>query len=185
MQNMAKAFKTTPDKVKPFFVGGRKVIKSNVDEPTAEKYRSTLEKIGLVIKLEDTAAAAAASAIEQADTGSISMAEVGADVLENPPVVKPQPIGDISSISMADVGADVVENPPEVVPQQIGDISSITMAEVGSDVLENPPVVEVQPIGDISGITMAEVGADIIENPKPAEKAPNPDTSELSVDDNK
>ena len=158
MQNMAKIFKTTPEKIKPFFAGGRKVIKSNVDKPTAEKYRNTLEKIGLVIKLEDAAAAAAASAIAQADTGSISMAPVGVDVLENPPVVEPQPIGDISSLTMAEAGADVLENPAEVVPQQIDDISSLTMAEVG---------------------------ADMIKNPKPAEKAPVPDTSKLSVDDDK
>ena len=51
MQNMAALFKTTPDKVRPFFAGGRKVIKSNVNQATAEKYRAALENIGLVIKL--------------------------------------------------------------------------------------------------------------------------------------
>ena len=55
MQNMAKLFKTEPSKLKPFFAGGRKVIKSNVDELVAEKYRVTLENIGLVIKIEDAA----------------------------------------------------------------------------------------------------------------------------------
>ena len=176
IHNMAQLFKTTPEKVTPFFAGGRKVIKSRVNEPTANKYRTALEKAGLVIKLEAQSAA-------DIDTTNISVSPVGADVLENPPVVEPQPIGDISNITMAEVGADVLENPPAVEPQPIGDISEITMAEAGADVLENPPVAEPQPVSDISGITIAEAGADLIENPKPKEKAQLPDTSDLSVKD--
>ena len=174
IHNMAQLFKTTPEKVTPFFAGGRKVVKSRVDELTANKYRTVLENAGLVIKLEAQSSA-------DIDTADMSVAPVGADVLENPPAVEPQPIGDISNISIAEVGADVLENPPVVEPQPIGDISDITIAEIGADVLENPPVVEPQPIDDISSITIAEAGADMLENPKPKEKAPAPDTSDLSV----
>ena len=176
INNMAQLFKTTPEKVAPFFAGGRKVIKSRVDEPTANKYRTALEKAGLVIKLEAQSSA-------DIDTSDISAAPVGADVLENPPVVEAQAIGDISDITMAEAGADVLENPPVVEPQPIGDISDITMAEAGADVLENPPVVEPQPIGDISSITIAEAGADLLENPEHEQNAPPPDTSDLSVKD--
>jgi hypothetical protein len=189
IQNMARLFKTTPEKVSPFFAGGRKVIKSAVDELTAEKYKTALENVGLVIKLETVDTPAQNQAINQeadhatAGSNAISVAPVGADVLENPPEVEPQPIADISDITMAEVGADVIENPPEIEPLPIADISDITMAEVGADVIENPPEVEPQPIADISDITMAEVGADVIENPKPKEKAPVPDTSDLSVED--
>jgi hypothetical protein len=189
IQNMARLFKTTPEKMRPFFAGGRKVIKSGVDELTAEKYKAALENAGLIIKLEAPEPQAQDEEQTQdtntpvAESDDISVAPVGADVLENPPEVEPQPIGDISDITMAEVGADVLENPPEVEPQPIGDISDITMAEVGADVLENPPEVEPQPIGDISEITLAETGADVIENPKPKEKAPLPDTSNLSVKD--
>ena len=70
-------------------------------------------------------------------------------------------------LAMAEVGADVIENPVTVEPQPIGDISDLSMAEVGSDVLEHHETVTPQPIGDISGISMAEPGADLIENPKP------------------
>jgi len=176
INNMAQLFKTTPEKVRPFFAGGRKVIKSRVDEPTANNYRTALENAGLVIKLEAQSSA-------DIDTADISVAPVGADVLENPPVVEPQLIGDISNISMAEVGADVLENPPVIEPQPISDISNISMAEVGADVLENPPVVEPQPISDISSIAIAEAGVDILENPEPEQKAPLPDTSDLSVKD--
>lgn len=149
IQNMARLFKTTPQKVSPFFIGGRKIIKSKLDQATAEKYRAALEKAGLVIKLEP---------------------QSSADI-------------DIASISAAPVGADVLENPPEVKPQPIGDISAITMAEPGADVLENPPEVETPPIGDISDLTIAEAGADVLENPPPKPKAPIPDTSDLSIKD--
>ena len=227
LQNMASMFKTEPAKLAPYFAGGRKVIKSNVDELVAEKYRVALENIGLVIKIEDAVSADEAAAEkpqgtttetqtaapsqpqEQIDNGGISMADVGADVIENPVEVTPQTIDDISGISMAEVGADVVknpvevtpqpiedisgismaevgvdmdENPAKVTPQPIEDISGISMAEVGADVVENPVEVTPQPIEDISAITMAEVGADIVENPKEKEKAPEPDISELSLE---
>jgi hypothetical protein len=178
INNMAQLFKTTPEKVRPFFAGGRKVIKSKVSEQTAIKYKAALEKAGLAIKIE-------AQSLADIDVSNLSAAPVGADVLENPPVVEAQPIGDISDITMAEVGADVLENPPVVEAQPIDDISDITMAEVGADVLENPPVVEAQPIDDISGITVAEPGADIIENPELEEKAPLPDTSDMSAKDEK
>jgi hypothetical protein len=168
VENMAALFKTTPDKVKPYFAGGRKVIKSNVDELTAEKYSAALENVGLVIKLEGIEQAEETDETSTSATES-SQQESAAD--------------DDSGISVAPVGADVLENPPEVTPQPIGDISDISMAEVGADVLENPPEVEAQPIGDISDISMAEVGADMIENQEPKEVAPVPDTSELSVKD--
>lgn len=197
-QNMAKMFKTEPAKLAPYFAGGRKVIKSNVDEIMAEKYRVALEKIGLVIKIEaaegKSAATKAAPAdpnasiaqkiaqqVTNADTGDITMAEVGVDVIEHPVEVVAQEIGDISDIDMAEVGADVLEHPIEVIAQEIDDISDISMAEVGADVLENPPKVVAQEIDDISSISMAEPGADIIENPKEKEKAPIPDISELSL----
>ena len=160
IENMAGLFKTTPEKIRPFFAGGRKVIKSSVDELTAEKYRAALENAGLVIKIE---------ALEtEEETESPDAAAAG---------------NDKGDISVAPVGADVLENPAEFEPQPIGDISDITLAEVGADVLENPPEVEPQPIGDISDITLAEVGADMIENPKPTEKAQRPDTSQLRVKD--
>jgi len=187
IENMAGAFKTTPEKVRPFFAGGRKIIKSSVNELTAEKYRVALENVGLVIKIEalgtDAEGESPDAAADESDEDDISVAPAGADVLENPPVAEPRVIGDISEITLAEVGADVLENPPVAEPQPIGDISEITLAEVGADVLENPPEVEPQPIGDISEITLAEVGADIIEHPKPTEKAPIPDTSGLTVED--
>ena len=187
IENMALLFKTTPEKVQPFFVGGRKIIKSKVDKRTAERYRNSLDNLGLVIKLEaiettPESGSETHTAPEAIDTTSINMAPAGADLLAHPPAGEAPPVVDTSDLSLAAVGADVLENPPEIEPQPIGDISTITLAEVGADVLVNPPATEPQPIPDISNITLAEVGADVIENPKRSETAPAPDTSDLSAE---
>ena len=209
MQNMAAMFKTDAAKLAPYFAGGRKVIKGKINADTAEKYSAALENIGLVIKLEpyessQSEQAAPGSNNEGSnnkgsdnaqrttgakqsddaniDTGDLSVAPVGVDVIENPVEAPAQKIEDISNISMAEVGADFVENPVEAPAQKIEDISDISMAELGSDVVDHPQEVVPQKIDDISEITMAEAGADIIANPKPEEKIPVPDTSELSLD---
>ncbi|MBT8120080.1 MAG: hypothetical protein KJN89_10225 [Gammaproteobacteria bacterium] len=207
MQNMATLFKTDAAKLAPYFAGGRKVIKGRIGAAAADKYKAALENVGLVIKIEPVAAAqakaqapASTAAVEKKpataesvataqpasqiniDTGDITVAPVGADVLEHPVEVPAQEIEDISDITMAETGADVLEHPPEAVPQKIDDISDITMAEPGVDVLENPPEVVPQKIDDISDLSLAEAGVDIIENPQAEEKAKIPDTSELSLD---
>ena len=195
MQNMAKIFKTDATKLAPYFAGGRKVIKGKVNADMANKYQAALENAGLVIKLEACEAAAekndpaptSTTATPPApsrniETGDISMAPVGADVIENPVEVAAQKIDDISDITMAETGADVLVNPVVVPAQKIADISDITLAEVGTNVLEHSEEVMPQKIDDISDITLAEAGVDLIENPLPVKKADIPDTSELSLD---
>jgi len=195
MQNMAAMFKTEASKLAPYFAGGRKIIKGNVPAETAEKYQAALENVGLVIKIEpceiDTAQSDAAenntkpqpsqTQDTESDTDNITVAPVGADVIERPVAVPAQKIADISRVTMAEAGADVIENPVRTPAQPIEDISSITMAEVGSDVLENPTEVITQKIDELTDVGLAETGADLIENSKPKEKADIPDISGLSL----
>ena len=195
MQNMAKLFKTDAAKLTPYFAGGRKVIKGKINATSADKYKTALENVGLVIKIEpaeetpaaqqkteDKPASASPETSEtRIDTNGITLAPPGSDIVENPVAKPAQKIDDVSDISIAEPGADVIENPVEKPAQKIDDISDISMAEVGSDVLENPPEVTPQPIDDISDLSMAEPGADIIENPTPKKKADIPDTSDLSL----
>ena len=201
MQNMAALFKTDASKLAPYFAGGRKVIKGKINAPAAEKYKAALENVGLVIKIEPcettetgqlaksqdarqtTAAKADPSNAATVDTGDMTMAPVGADVLQYPIKVPAQKIEEISDITLAEAGSDVIEHPVEVAAQQIDDISSISLADAGVDAIDQPAKVIPQKIDDISGISMAEPGADLIENPKSKEKAVIPDTSELSLDE--
>ncbi|MCW8831036.1 MAG: hypothetical protein OQK32_05880 [Gammaproteobacteria bacterium] len=153
MQNMAKMFKTEPAKLAAYFAGGRKVIKANVDDLMADKYRVALENIGLVIKIEEVAAEPApaeppAQAPGSTPSPTASPATLTAKIAQQAADV------DTGDITLAEVGADVIENPIEVAPQEIGDISDITMAEVGADVIENPKEKEKAPIPDISGLSL-------------------------------
>ena len=196
LENMAAMFKTDANKLAPYFAGGRKVIKANVNGETAEKYQAALENIGLVIKVEaceieqdktqsdvaDNKTSSSSTENPRADQ-SITMAPVGADVIEHPAEVASQNIADIGSVSMAEVGADVIENPVSIPAQKIEDISDMTMADVGSDVLENPTAVIAQDIDELTGVSLAAAGADIIENPKPVTTADIPDTSGLSLNE--
>ena len=201
MQNMAALFKTDASKLTPYFAGGRKIIKGKINAAAAEKYKTALENVGLVIKIEQcestqagqpvksqdarqtTKAKADQSHTATVDTGDMTMAPVGSNVMEHTLKVPAQKIDDISDITMAEAGANLNENPVEKPAQKFEDISDLSMAEAGSGVLEQPQDVVPQKIDDISGISMAEPGADLIENPKPKEKAKIPDTSDLSLDE--
>ena len=192
-KNMAALFKTDTSKLAPYFSGGRKVIKGNINAEMAEKYRTSLENVGLVIKIEPSEKEQSKTAAEssaqphtaKADIDGITIASVGADVIEHPVEVPAQKIADISEITLAETGADVIEHPVEVVAQKIYDISSITMAETGSDILEHPREITAVKIVELSDISLAEAGADLIEHPKAKEKADIPDISKLSLDNGK
>ena len=187
MQNMAKLFKTDARKLAPYFAGGRKVIKGKINAAAAEKYRAALENVGLVIKIEvceiaeDPTAADASSSIP--DTGDMSIAAAGSDIIENPITPPVQKIDDFSALTMADAGVDVIENPVEKKAQKIDDISDITVAEAGVDVIKNPVAIPAQKIEELSGVTIAEAGSNMIENPEPIKKATDVDISELSLED--
>ncbi len=66
MQNMASLFKTDAEKLAPYFAGGRKVIKGGVNAEAANKYKSALENVGLVITLEACASKTSGSDTDNA-----------------------------------------------------------------------------------------------------------------------
>jgi hypothetical protein len=194
VQNMARLFKTDAKKIAPYFTGGRKIIKREINADSAEKYRTALENAGLVIKIEACKTTQDDASKEQSqakintaaiDTSNMSLAPVGANIAANPVATPAQEIDDISDISMAEVGADVLPNPVNVPAQKINDISKISLADPGADVLDQPVQVIPQKIDDITDLTLADAGVDIIENPKPKVKVNLPDTSELSLSDEK
>ena len=176
MQNMAALFKTDAAKLAPYFAGGRKVIKGKINAAAAEKYKAALENVGLSITIEPCQSTPAPQGDADAKNSESAPAASQPEQSSDSNI-------DTGGMSVAPVGADVIENPVEVPAQKIEDISGITMAEAGTDVLDHHEEVVAQKIDDISGISLAETGADMIENPVPKEKAKIPDTSELSLDD--
>ena len=121
MQNMAAMFKTEATKLAPYFAGGRKIIKSKITAETAEKYQAALENVGLVIKIE---------ACEAEPDASQSGAAAESNTKPSPNQTQDSSAG-TDNITVAPVGADVIEHPVEVAAQKIADISQVTMAEAG------------------------------------------------------
>jgi len=142
LANLAKLFKTEPAKLAALFAGGRKVIKGKVNKETAEKYLSALTNVGLVVKLEECKTEAEPTKAAAENEAPTTATEPSSD--------------EIGGLTMAEVGADVLEHPPEKTIQEIDDFSFLTLAEVGADVLEHPVKVKAQVIDDISDIKLED-----------------------------
>ena len=119
MQNMATLFKTDAKKLAPYFAGGRKVIKGNINAEAAEKYKSALENVGLVVTLEALTSEADDSESDTPTSDTPTSNTATSEANETRSI-------DTSSINMAPVGADVLENPIDKPAQKIADISDIT-----------------------------------------------------------
>ncbi len=147
IENMAKLFHTDIDRIKPYFSGGRKVIKANVDTLTAEKYITVLENAGLVVKQE--------GAVDNTDHNHVktSANSGNTDHIAQNDTATTTPA---SGVSLAPPGVDIIENPMPIIPQKIADFSSITMADTGVDIIEHPKEKSAAPIADFSKLTLAE-----------------------------
>lgn len=132
--NLAKLFQADAQRIAQLFSGRRVVIKNNLDEAAAEKYRSTLERAGARVEVIDT------------DVPVIEEIE-----LAPPPAAEPagQPQGrlqvaprdeymaafagvDAPDFGVAALGADLQDLPTEVAAPAL-DLSQFSLAPVGSD----------------------------------------------------
>ena len=203
-QNIAKLFKTTPDKVEPMFSGRKLAVKKGLDKATALKYKTAINNAGLaaaVVAMADEAPtstdqtdttadtsldhaslAATGSTMDETpvaapadiDTSGLVMDSVGETLVEA--TTTPEPDINIDQISMGEVGEDVTEYTP--IPEPAIDISKLDMGEAGEDVMQYEPVPEADI--DISELSMADVGEDVMRHKEvpPADI----DTSSLKLD---
>lgn len=193
IQNMATLFKSEPSKLAAYFVGGRKVIKGQINANVAEKYRVALENVGLVIKVEpckntkNEKAEVAGEAekniaksnhqseqttpeplnSEQSNPKQSNSVQSNS-VQSNPDQLSREPDdtpADITELTVAPVGVDVLEQANKITVQKIDDISNISMAEPGADIIENPVETPAQEIADIHGLTLADTGSNVLDHP--------------------
>ncbi len=196
--NVARVFSLPPDRVDKLFSGRRIVLKKDIDQTTAERYKTTLQRAGALCEIEDTQAATPESTqvapdelmtvaepgsqigehVEVAnatiDTSGMDMAEVGITLAESESV--PDAHIDTGDINMAEAGITLAE-PKEVVDVQI-DTSGIDMAEVGITLAEPEEFLEAE--FDLSDLTLDEAGATLVESTSVPDA--NIDTSQLSLD---
>lgn len=152
--NLARLFQADAQRIALLFSGRRIVIKTNLDQAGAEKYRTTLERAGAVaivraldLPLENTPPTPVAAA--PAAVTPVASQTVVASALDAPSESAP-PKGASSKViprdeymaafvdveapdfGIAPVGVDLQDAKPDAAPPQV-DLSQFSLAPVGSD----------------------------------------------------
>jgi len=141
---VAAMFKADATKLAHLFSGKRVVIKKNIDQATANKYKTALMNAGADCELKSLSDAAPSVSVDKpqeravVESAKASAKIVGADVTAAP---NTDPLGisasDISdlNVDIAPLGSDMQDEIKEVAAPDL-DVSSLDMAEPGSDLGE-------------------------------------------------
>lgn len=179
--NLGKLFQADAQRVALLFSGRRLVLKNNLDQAGAEKYRSTLERAGALAEVVQMPAEQAVEA--HAHTG-VEVEEVELA----PPPDEPTWTRKTASLSDRPSNGNTARNtkvePRDVYMAAFVEVEApdFSIAELGSDVQE-PKANAPAPQLDLSGLSLAPAGSDIESLKRPA-AGPVPDTSHLSLSKN-
>lgn len=181
--NLAKLFKTSPDKIDALFSGKPVILKRNLSFDAASKYRVAIKKAGALVNLKEVAAAKPvesapkAKAVftardpEQAHTAAPAQTldSVSVEDLAGAPKQEPAEPESEEGWTLAPAGADLLQSNEreKVVPVEV-DISSLSVRESSGNLLDQDEYThEAPPPVDVSGFDIAPVGADVL---KPEER---------------
>ncbi|TBU78276.1 hypothetical protein [Phytopseudomonas daroniae] len=155
--NLAKLFQADAQRIAQLFSGRRVVIKNNLDEAAAEKYRSTLERAGARVEVVDTEP------------------EIIEEIELAPPPAEP-----VSQAASQPQGRLQVA-PRDEYMAAFADVDApdFGVAALGEDLQDTAPQAP-EPALDLSQFSLAPVGSDMGQvKARPA--APAPDTSHLKL----
>lgn len=154
--NLSKLFQADAQRIALLFSGRRLVLKNNLDEAAAEKYRATLERAGALAEVVDM----------QLDMEEVELAPPP----DAPGFYRPPQTNRRLQVAPRDayMAAFAAVDAPD-----------FSIAEVGS-AMQDPKAPVQAPRVDLSNISLAPVGSDMgeIERPK---TGPVPDTSHLKL----
>lgn len=169
--NIARVFNMPDERVDALFSGSRLILKKDLDQATAERYRLTLQRAGALCELEDTAATVAVAEklpvekpittaeprVSQADESTISMADAGITLIESAPISDANI--DTHDLDMAEAGITLIES-ASVADANI-DTHDLDMAEAGITLTESASIPDANiNTGDMA---MADAGTTLIE----------------------
>ncbi|VAW62824.1 hypothetical protein MNBD_GAMMA08-2011 [hydrothermal vent metagenome] len=157
-------FKADATKLAHLFSGKRMVIKKNIDQAMANKYKAALDNAGAVCEVKSLSGASAPK-----------VAEPVAQETAPPVAPKPKP-----TVISGDAPAAPQTDPLGIAANDIADLSA-GLAPVGSDMQDAVKEVA-EPELDISGIDMAPAGSDLGQVKKDDDPPP-PSTEGLSLAD--
>ena len=160
--NLARLFQADAQRIAQLFSGRRVVIKNNLDEAGAEKYRLTLERAGAVVEV---------------------LAMLVEEVELTPP---PAPVPVAAASTVVAVASPASPGRLQVAPRDeymaaFVDVEApdFGIAPVGVDLQDAKPEAPA-PVVDLSQFSLAPAGSDMGQA-KTAPAGPPPDTSYLSL----
>ena len=160
--NLARLFQADAQRIAQLFSGRRIVIKNNLDEAGAEKYRLTLERAGAVVEV-------LAMVVEEVE---LAPPPASALVAAAPAVAA---VASVASPGRLQVG------PRDEYMAASADVEApdFGIAPVGVDLQDAKPEA-LAPVVDLSQFSLAPAGSDMGQA-KAAPAGPPPDTSYLSL----
>ncbi|MCP4389053.1 MAG: hypothetical protein GY802_12215 [Gammaproteobacteria bacterium] len=177
---VGKMFNADDAKLVQLFSGKRIVIKKSVDQATANKYLTALNRAGAECEIAPMGGSAAAIAVAES----------------SPAAAEPAPVAEAPAAAQLDAAAPVsqeyessyegeVAPPPQTDPlgitgDQIEDLA-ISMAPVGSELQDDYQEPE-EPDIDITGFDIAPVGSEL-STTKKEDDPPPPDISGITLAD--
>ncbi len=168
---VGKIFNADDAKLAQLFSGKRIVIKKNIDQATAAKYQTALNRAGAECEVSSLSGAAPTA---QAETTAAAVAPAQSAVAST-----------ASSAEYETSYDGEVESPPQTDPlgitgDQIEDLA-VSIAPVGSELQDSYTEPEAPQI-DITGLDIAPVGSDLGSTRKDPEPPP-PDTTGITLAD--
>ncbi len=166
---VGKMFNADDAKLAQLFSGKRIVIKKNIDQATAAKYKTALNRAGAECEICSSGGGEPAP---QPDAAAPA-AEPAASAAAPPPT-------EYESSYDGDVAPPPKTDPLGITGDQIEDLAA-SIAPVGSELQDDYREPE-EPDIDITGFDIAPVGSDLSEGKKEPEPPP-PDTSGITLAD--
>lgn len=173
---VGKMFNADGAKLEQLFSGHRLVIKKNVDQPTAQKYKSALRSVGAECEVTSTAVAhtpvAPEPSVEPQSPTAALLAPAATQVAPTP-----------ATASEPSAAAEILAprtDPLGITADQIEDLVA-TLAPPGAELQSEIRTIP-EPQYDLSAYEMAPVG-DTLSSAEKDAVPPPPDTSGLSMAD--
>ena len=171
-QKVGKMFNADDAKLAQLFSGKRIVIKKNIDQATAAKYRTALTRAGAECEVKSMSGAPAAESPAVATPAAATA---------SPSTSAPAPAsGTYETNYSGEVAPPPKTDPLGITPDQIEELSA-SLAPVGSELQDDVKAPEA-PEFDLSGIDVAPVGSDLGTAKKEPDPPP-PDTSGITMAD--
>ena len=161
--NLARLFQADAQRIAQLFSGRRVVIKNNLDEAGAEKYRLTLERAGAVVEV-------------------LAMLVEEVELAPPPPASTPvAAVPAVAAVASAASPGRLHVAPRDEYMAAFADVDApdFGIAPVGVDLQDAKPEAPA-PVVDLSQFSLAPAGSDMGQA-KTAPTGPPPDTSYLSL----